>query len=57
MQDKCCPSEKELICPTCKNKIPDLSSFRCPRCYTLLIKTGCGGNCKRCGSKGQEKPA
>jgi hypothetical protein len=57
MQDKCCSTENELICPTCKNKIPDPLVIRCPRCFTLLMKTGCSGSCINCGSKKPGKTA
>jgi len=57
MQDNCRMAENELVCPTCKNKIANPCIVRCPRCYTLLLKTGCNGNCKGCGGKSQVQPA
>lgn len=40
-----------LVCPTCGNKITELTSLRCPRCFSSLIKPGgCSGNCAKCGS-------
>ncbi len=51
--NSCCgiTEAEELVCPTCGNKITELTSLRCPRCFSSLIKFGgCGGNCGKCGS-------
>ncbi len=52
MSDKCCginETDGLIICPMCKNKITALKSLRCPRCFTLLLQTGCEGECGKCG--------
>ncbi|HEX3033467.1 MAG TPA: hypothetical protein VHS59_14745 [Bacillota bacterium] len=54
MKENCCAikgEDKYVVCPTCQNKITDLTALRCPRCFTSLIKLGCDGNCRKCGKK------
>lgn len=50
-----CPKKKAgpvfILCPTCHNKMQDLTLLRCPRCFAQLYKTGCDGNCNKCEGK------
>ncbi|MBU7005126.1 hypothetical protein [Phosphitispora fastidiosa] len=44
-------ADDAIECPTCGNKISAPKSLKCPRCFSSIVKLGCGGNCSGCADK------
>ncbi|PKM46802.1 MAG: hypothetical protein CVV03_04855 [Firmicutes bacterium HGW-Firmicutes-8] len=42
------PDRGVIICPTCQNRITNLTALRCPRCFSALVIFGCRGGCSTC---------